>query len=123
MFEIADNLLPQKVGLIFDGIRPRVQNRAEVRALAKQNAADSHIIFVKAEPDAISQRLRERLEQPEETVAEGKFVITPEHFERLVSHLELPTEAEKDMVIVDTTESKIQEQLRWLDERLVDCYW
>jgi predicted kinase len=122
MFEIADNLFPQKVGLIFDGIHPRVQNRVEVRALAEQHAVGSHIIFVKAEPEVISQRLRKRLEQPEETVAEGKFAITPEHFERLASYLEPPTEAEKDVVIVDTTESKIDEQLRWLDEQLADCY-
>jgi hypothetical protein len=107
---------------MFDGIHPRVQNRGEIRALATRHAAGSHIIFVTAEQDVILQRLQERLEQPEETVAAGKFVITPEHFERLAGYLELPAETETDVVTVDTTESKIEAQLSWLDARLADCY-
>lgn len=122
MFQIADNLLPQKISIMFDGIHPRAQNRAEVRALANRHAAGSHIIFVTAEQGVITQRLQERLEQPEETVAAGKFIITPEHFDRLAGYLELPAETETDVVTVDTTESKIEAQLSWLDARLADCY-
>jgi hypothetical protein len=76
-----------------------------------------HLIYVVADPTIIEQRLQARIQRPESVAAEGKFLITSEHFARIVSYLEPPTPDEK-VIMLDTSRGCLDEQLNYLNQQL-----
>jgi predicted kinase len=117
MDQVAAQLLPQRISIIFDGIHLARKDRQAVKELAEAHQAKAYLIYVVAEPDVIEQRLQARMQMPERVAAEGKFVITPEHFARIVSYLELPT-ADEALIIVDTSHNTLDDQLDQLNQQL-----
>jgi predicted kinase len=117
MDEVAAHLLPQRVSIVFDGIHLAVKDRQAVRQLASTHQADAHLIYVVAHPEIIEQRLQARMQRNEQMSAEGKFVITPKHFLRIVSYLEPPTDDET-VIQVDTSHHTLDAQLDSLNRLL-----
>ena len=102
MHSVAENLLSQKHGIIFDGIHMMRKNREAIRQLGIANQAEVRFVHVVADPKAIQQRLQQRIDNPEATKQAGKFIITAEHFQRIIHYYEQPV-GEQDVVEVDTT--------------------
>jgi predicted kinase len=117
MDQIAARLLPQYISVIFDGIHLARKDRQIVQELATKYQADARLVYVVAEPATIKQRLQARMQRPDGVAAEGKFVITPEHFARIVSYLEPPTPNE-EVIVVDTTTNSLDEQLVLFNRQL-----
>ena len=65
----------------------------------------------------VEQRLHARMAAPERVTAEGKFVITPERFQRVVRYLEPPA-PDENVICVDTTYSGVGNQFDRLDAQL-----
>ena len=105
MYLVGEELLSQKHSIIFDGIHLRRKNREELLRFGMANKAQVRFIQVVADPVVIKERLNQRATNPEATRAEGKFVITDEHFQRITSYFESPDEDE-DVVEVDTSSSR-----------------
>jgi len=57
----------------------------------------------------IAARLRARQRDEQQTIADGKYVITPEHFARIASWLETPA-VDEAMWRVDTSEGTLETQ-------------
>lgn len=118
MYEVAAELWPRNAGIIFDGIHMRRDDRARLQAFAEQHHAHSGLIYTTAEPKIIEERLVARQNNMKQTVAEGKFVITPSHFARIASWLDVP-EAEEAVWQIDTSAGRFTDQLTrftsWLD--------
>lgn len=110
MYEAATFLLRQRIGIVWDGLHLGRADRDGFRSFAEEQRARCILIYATASEQIVRQRLGARLARPDETVAAGKFVITPEHFQRIVSYLEPPRVGE-DVVIVDTTAGTIDRQL------------
>jgi predicted kinase len=120
MDQVAAQLLPQQVSIVFDGIHLAYKDRQAVRQLAAAYQADIHLIYVVADPEIIEQRLQARIQRAEQVAAEGKFVITPEHFSRIVNYLEPPM-SDEPVVRVDTSRHDLDEQLGPLNRQLQRC--
>jgi predicted kinase len=118
MFQVADELLPQRMGLIFDGIHLQRQSREAVRRLAERHQATLFFVFATAPLAVLEQRLPARVANPAETTAAGKFVITREHFLRIVSYLEPPDPVEQDVFMIDTAGAQTEQQLVELHQQL-----
>lgn len=103
--------------VIFDGIHLGRANRDALRALAREQGIEWLLIYTIAAPTVVKDRLHQRELQPETTVAEGKFVITPEHFLRIASYLEEP-EPDEEVWRVDTSGGDIAAQLAGVERRL-----
>ena len=88
--------------------------------LAHACQADALLLYVVADPAVIEQRLQTRMEQPATIAAESTFVITPEHFGRIVSYLEPPTDDEA-VITVDTSQDRIAAQLDLIEHHLEQC--
>jgi predicted kinase len=110
MDRLAIQLLPERVGIIFDGIHLGRKDRRAVVQVAQDCQAEAFLLYVVADPTVIEQRLQTRIEQPARIAAERKFVITPEHFGRIVSYLEPPTDDEA-VITIDTSHGDIAAQL------------
>jgi len=117
MYAIADELLPHNLGLIFDGIHASRSDRERLREFAAKHHATSDLIYTTANLSIIHKRLEERANDPDATRAQMKYVITPEHFARIASYLELPDNSEM-LWYVDTSSDSIAEQLTPLTSRL-----
>jgi predicted kinase len=117
MDQLAAQLLPQRVSLIFDGIHLGRKDRQAVQQLARLYHADVYLLYIVADAKTIGQRLQARIENVDATTREGKFVITPGHFARIAGYLETPTEDEA-VFTVDTTNSQLHAQLSPLEEFL-----
>jgi len=117
MDHLARALLPQRIGIVFDGIHLSHTDRQAVQQLAHCSQAASWLLYVTADSSVIDQRLQMRMRRAEQTTTEGKFVITPEHFRRIVSYLEPPTPDEA-VITVDTSCNDVGEQLDELDGQL-----
>jgi predicted kinase len=117
MDQLATTLLPQHIGVVFDGLHLSRTDRQVVQQLAHCAQAVSWLLYVTADPSVIDQRLQMRLRRAEQTTAEGKFVIRPEHFRRIVSYLEPPAPDEA-VITVDTSCNDVGEQLKELDGQL-----
>jgi predicted kinase len=91
MYAVAAVLLKGGAGVVFDGIHLGRRNRDEARAFAQVHGAECEVIYATASQSVIERRLRARRTSPIETAAAGKFVIGPDHFERIRQHLEVPT--------------------------------
>jgi 2-phosphoglycerate kinase len=120
MDQVAAQLLPQQVSIVFDGIHLAYKDRQAVRQLASEHLADAHLIYVVADPEIIERRLQARMQSADQTAAEGKFVITLEHFTRIVSYLESPADDEP-VIWVDTSQHDLDEQLDPLNRQLQQC--
>jgi predicted kinase len=117
MYQLAWKLLPEKVGLILDGIHLGKRDRERVRRVADEHAAYAAIIYATASPAIIEERLRQRLRRPEQTTGESKYVITPGHFASIASYLEEPSDGE-EVFVVDTSRDSIGRQLSGLERQL-----
>jgi predicted kinase len=117
MDQVAAQLLPQQVSIVFDGIHLRRKDRQAVRQLADAHQVDVYLIYVVADADLVEQRLQARMQRAAEVTAEGKFIIPPEHFNRIVSYLEPPTPNEAT-IVVDTSHDQWDEQLDSLNQLL-----
>jgi len=117
MDQVAAHLLPQQISIIFDGIHLARKDRQAVQELAHTHQAEAHLIYVVADPDVIEQRLHARMQTPESVAAEGKFVITPEHFMRIVGYLEPPA-SDEAVILVDTSHNLLDDQLDQLNQQL-----
>lgn len=107
---VAGVLLAKQFSVVFDGVHLGQQDRARVRSLAQRYAAHARILYTTARLDVIAQRLDDRMRQPEQTCAAQKYVITPEHFSRIASYLEVPT-PDEDVITIDTSDDTIGPQL------------
>lgn len=101
---VAEKLFAQNHSVIFDGIHMMRKNRAELRDFGMRKNVQVRFIHVTAHPTVIQQRLKQRAENPEATSQQGKFVITEEHFQRIIQYFESP-DNEPDVSTVDTSES------------------
>jgi predicted kinase len=117
MEQVARHLLAGCASVIFDGIHQGRRDRQALRALGAQCGAQTTFVYVTAPAATLALRLQARRDNPEQTAAEGKFVISPEHFARIAAFLEPPTDGE-DVLRVDTEESPLQGQLTALDRQL-----
>ena len=119
MRTVGEELLSQNTGLIFDGIHMMRKNRDMLRQFGEANHARVRFIHVTADPTVIKIRLKQRAANPASTELSGKFVISDEHYQRIISYYEPPA-GEKDVVEVDTspTSSSIDDQLRSLYDEL-----
>lgn len=99
---VAETLLPKGYSVIFDGIHMMRESRTAFRAFGKTNKAPVRFIHVVADLSVVKQRLDYRSAYPKATNAEGKFVISDEHFQRIISYFESP-EGEQDVIDVDTS--------------------
>jgi predicted kinase len=86
MAAVAATLLPSGMGVIFDGIHLARRDRLAFRELARRHQADSALLHVTARPGVIAERLAARLSAPDRTAAEGKYVITADHFARIAAY-------------------------------------
>jgi predicted kinase len=110
MYEAAKILLRQRIGIVWDGLHLARAARDRFRSFAEEQHATCILIYATASDQIVQQRLDARLAHPDETAAVGKFVITPEHFQRIVSYLEPPL-AKEDVVTIDTTAGSIDRQI------------
>ena len=110
MYEATKILLRQRIGIVWDGLHLGRADRGRFRSFAEEQHAKCVLIYATASDQIVQQRVRARLAHPNETVAEGKVVITPEHFQRIASYLEPPL-AKEDVVTVDTTAGTIDRLL------------
>ncbi len=121
MYGVAATLLSRQVAVLVDGIHLGRRDRLRLRQVAAQHGAQSALIFTTARPAVVEARLQARQRDQEQTVAEGKFVITPGHFARIASYLELPT-ADEAVWYVDTSDGDLGARLatfeRWLSTYL-----
>ncbi len=121
MYEVAARLLPQRVAIVFDGIHMRRSDRVRLRQFAEEHRADWAFIHTIAEPAVIERRLEARRRDADHTRAEGKFVITPDHFTRIASWLEVPV-GEERVWQIDTSADRSEVQpntlAQWLSDRL-----
>lgn len=99
---VARRLLEQHYSVIIDGIHMMRRNRDEIRQSGAAQGAEVRFVHVVAPPEIIRQRLNERALRPEQTAQEGKFVITEEHFQRIIGYFEDPSD-EPDVINVDTS--------------------
>lgn len=124
MYAVAAALLPRNAGIIFDGIHMRRVDRLRLRQFAADSHADCAFIHTIANSAVIEERLEERRRNTEQTRAEGKFVIAPDHFARIASWLEAPTD-EEGIWQVDTSANRHSLQSgivdQWLSIRLEAC--
>jgi predicted kinase len=109
-FEVSAVLLRQSFGIVWDGLHLRRTDRVRFREFAKEHGAHCVLIQASASDEILRRRLASRIARPDETVAQGKFVITPEHFDRIAFHLEPPL-AEEDILTVDTSEGAVDQKL------------
>jgi predicted kinase len=117
MEHVAHGLFARGASVVFDGIHLGRKQRLSFRDLGRQCGAVTWLLYVTAPPAVIEARLQARLAAPEQTVAEGKFVITPEHFVRIAAYLEPPTDDE-DVLRVDTATGSLDAPLAPLDAQL-----
>jgi len=119
MFQVAKKLLTLNHSVIFDGIHMLRKNRETLRTFGAANQAPVRFVHVIADPAVIKQRLKQPEANPEATIEAGKFVITDEHFQRIVQYYEKP-DGEPDVIGVDTSSSSSPSanQLRLLDADL-----
>lgn len=110
LFGVAEKLLIENRSVIFDGIHMMQKNREEVRQFGSKNNAHVRFIHVVADDAVLKHRLQQRIDDPTLTAQERKFVITPEHFQRIISYYERP-EGEQDVTEVDTTSLVSENQL------------
>ena len=101
---VAELLFASGHSLIFDGIHMMRQNRDELRQFGRENNVQVRFVHVVAAPDVIQERLNQRAADPDATAKAGKFVITNEHFQRIISYFESP-DGEHDVIEVDTSPS------------------
>jgi len=113
MYKVAATLLPRRTGIIFDGIHMRQSDRARLQAFAASHSAHSALLYITADSGVIDERIATRQDNPEQTRAEGKFVITRQHFERIASWLEVPA-GEEAVWQIDTTDDQIGKLLAGL---------
>lgn len=122
LYEVAAALLPRRAAVLFDGIHPGRHDRDRLRAFADTHAAMSALLYVTAERATIAERLAARRDNATQTIADGKFVITPAHFARIAGWLE-PPDPEEEVWTIDTTRGPTAHQRigfsRWLDRYAV----
>jgi predicted kinase len=115
--EVAAALLPHRGGVLWDGIHPTRKHRDEVREFAARLGAHVEVVYAVADDALIRERLRARAAAPDEAARDGKFVITPEHFERIAAWAESPARDES-VRLVDTTAARPGEGVAELETRL-----
>lgn len=123
MEAVVAALLPLRVAVLFDGIRLGRRDRLRVRQVADQHGAASAVLYTNARPEVIAARLAARQRDPARTAAEGKFLITREHFARIASYLDEPA-ADEQVWRLDTCDDAFDGQVtaleRWLTALLAD---
>lgn len=119
VYEAASMLLPRMVGIVWDGIHLGRRNRVQIREFAMRYGAHVELIYTIASDHVIRQRLEARIAAPEQTTAEGKYVITPEHFEQIARFLEAPG-PDEEVHVIDTASGGIDQQLGPLVHQLGD---
>lgn len=116
IYEAAASLLGQSIGIVWDGIHNGRCNRERVRCFATEHQAEAELIFTIASEAVMQQRLEMRLSDPQGTIADGKFVITREHFSQIEAYLE-PPEPDESITTVDTSSGSLDDQLQHLTAR------
>ncbi len=114
---VADKLLARDRAVVIDGVYLNIAGRATTQALADKHEAFYRVIHTIATPALIEERLQARMDAPEATEKSGKFVITPEHFQRIKGSFQPPTRDEPALV-VDTSDNEVANELEPLSERL-----
>ena len=104
IYAAAARLLSQRGGVLWDGIHSTRAHRAAVRAFAGRHAAHLELVRTTAADAAIRERLAGRAATPEQTTAEGKFVVTPEKLAQFVAWLQPLGPDEPPGLEIDTTE-------------------
>jgi len=116
-YPVIGELLDQKIGVVWDGVHFKKDDRRRVRQFADEHGARFVLVVTTTNPAVIAQRLQEREHSPEQTVAQGKFVITPEHFARIARWLE-PAEPNEEPWIIDTSRGEDPDQVAPLGQYL-----
>ena len=117
MYKVAAMLLDDNVGMILDGIHLGRRHRDEARDFARRHGAQCYLLYTTANEVVIEQRLRARRVAPAETAAAGKFVMAPDHFERVRQFLEVPTPDEAVWAI-DTSAEPVADLVAPLQQSL-----
>lgn len=104
IFLAAEKLISENQSVIIDGIHMGRKNRDEVRQFGQLHDAHVRFVHVVADGAVIKQRLDQRAVDSEATAKAGKFLITDEHFQQIISYFEAP-DGEADVVEVDTSSS------------------
>ena len=103
IYAVADRLLPDRAGIIWDGIHATRSHRDAVRAFAERHGAQLEMVWTTAADATIRQRLADRAAAPEQTAAAGKFVITSEKLAQFIAWLQPPGADEPPSLTIDTT--------------------
>ena len=110
MYDAAVVLLRQSFGIVWDGLHLGRTDRDRFREFAREHGALCFLIQATASDEILRRRLASRIARPNETVAQGKFVITREHFQRIASYVEPPLD-EEEILSVDTTDGILCQKL------------
>lgn len=114
---VTDKLLARNRAVVIDGVYLDIAGRTKTQTLADKHEAFYRIIHTIATQALIDERLQARMDAPQATEKSGKFVITPEHFQRIKSYFQPPTRDEPALV-VDTSDNEVANELEPLSERL-----
>ncbi len=118
MRTVASVLLRRRISVVFDGIHLSKSHREGLRDFAEAHAARFELIYMTATAPVIEARLRAREASSAETSAGGKFVISPEHFDRIRQYLEPPTAGESAWTIDTSNPDEQAGHLAPLDDLL-----
>lgn len=116
-YPVIGKLLDQGIGVVWDGVHFKKEDRRRVRQFAEEHGARFVLVVTTAYSVVIAERLRERERDPAQVSAEGKFVITPEHFARIARWLE-PAEPDEEPWAIDTSGGEDLDQVALLDRYL-----
>ena len=122
MRSVASVLLRRRISVIFDGIHLGTSHRESLRDFADAHAARFELIYAIAAGCVIAARLKAREASPAESSASGKFVISPEHFDRIRHYLEPPTGAESAWTIDTSDPDELAGQLAPLEDHLQNLF-
>lgn len=105
MYQIAENLLSQGIGIVWDGIHLGKADRDEMRNFAKKTQAKIVLIHTTAPRELIDTRLQERCSDLQKAKSEGKYPVTKEHFAVVATYLEKPLSSEEVITIPTLAEN------------------
>jgi len=103
IYDVAAKLLPLNTGIVFDGMHMGRIHRTQLRQFAEHHGGQSLLLHTVAAPEVIAARLAARRDNEQETIAEGKSVISDSHFIRISRMLEEPL-PEEGIWQIDTSE-------------------
>jgi hypothetical protein len=117
MDRLALQLLPWQISIVCDGMHLGRRDWTAVHRRAQIAGATARLVHVTTTLEVIEQHLQARMAAPDTVATEGKFVITLEHFQRIVRYFEPPA-SDENVICVDTTPNSVGNQLDQLDAQL-----